>query len=207
VKKRIRILLAGGLLALASFGAAAAGPLEDGVAAYQRHDYAVAMRLLRPLAEQGNAVAQYNIGLIYDDGDGVPQDYAAARAWYLKACAQGFAPSQNNLGSMYATGHGVARDPAQAVTWYLKAAEQGDATAQYNLGVMYQHGQGVEQDYAQAHMWFSLAASSATAGTETRDGAAKALDELAAKMTHAEIGEAQRMARERIPNVSPQPPP
>lgn len=207
MKQRIRILFAGGFLALAVFSDAAAGPLEDGVAAYQRHDYAEAMRLLRPLAEQGNANAQHNLGLIYDNGDGVPQDYAEARAWYLKASAQGFALSQNNLGFMYATGHGVARDPAQAVTWYRKAAEQGDATAQYNLGIMYQHGQGVEQSYVQAHMWFSLGASSATASAEARERAAKALEELAANMTRAEIVEAQRMAREWIPKVSPQPPP
>ena len=72
-------------------GGAAAGPFEDGVAAYKRGDYATALRLLRPLAAQGNAAAQYLLGLMYGRGDGVPQDDAEAVKWYRLAAEQGLA--------------------------------------------------------------------------------------------------------------------
>jgi TPR repeat protein len=78
MKRRITTLFAGGVLALALFGVAAAGQLEDGVAAYQLGDYETAMQLLRPLAEQGNAEAQFTIGQMYENGQGVPQDFTQA---------------------------------------------------------------------------------------------------------------------------------
>ena len=80
VKQRISAFLAGGVLALALFGSAMAGPLEDGEAAYRIGDYATAMRLLRPLAQQGNADAQITLGKMYNFGFGVPKDYAQAVA-------------------------------------------------------------------------------------------------------------------------------
>jgi len=137
VKQRITTLVASGLLALALFGAATAGPLEDGVAAYQRDDFATAMRIWRPLADQGDAVAQNNLGVMYANGQGVPQDYAQALIWTRKAANQGDAVAQNNLGVMYRDGEGVALDYAQAMIWFRKAADQGDAVAQNNLGGIY----------------------------------------------------------------------
>ncbi len=83
---------------------------DEAIAALQRGDYATAIRELRPLAEQGDAKAQYNIGIMYDRGDGVPQDYAEAVKWFRKAAEQGFAKAQNNLGEMYRYGYGVAKD-------------------------------------------------------------------------------------------------
>ncbi len=82
--------------------------------------------------------------------------------------------------------------------WYRKAAEQGVARAQYNLGFMYSHSQGVPQDYVQAHMWYNLAASRFAPGSN-RDRAVKNRDIIAAKMTPAQIAEAQRLAREWKP--------
>ena len=87
---------------------------------------------------------------------------------------------------------------AQAVVWYHKAADQGDAGAQFNLGFMYAQGRGVPQDYAQAHMWFSLADSRAP-DAAVRGQAVKARDAVAAKMTPAQIAEAQRLASEWKP--------
>src|SRR5271166_2226498 len=107
VKQRMTTLFAGGLLALALFGAAMAGPLEEGDAAYQSGDYAAAMSYWRPLAEQGNAQAQADLGAIYALGQGVPEDYLQAAAWYRKAADQGNADAQANLGLMYALGWGV----------------------------------------------------------------------------------------------------
>ena len=78
--------------------------------------------------------AQYNLGLMYDNGQGVPQDYKQAVKWYTKAAEQGDANAQYSLGYMYANGQGVPQDYKQAVMWFTKAAEQGDADAQYNLG-------------------------------------------------------------------------
>ena len=126
---------------------------EEGVTAHAQGVYATALRLLRPLAEQGEASAQYNLGLMFDNGQGVPQDYATAVIWYRKAAEQGHAAAQNNLGAMYAQGQGVPQDYVAAANWYRKAAEQGNAMAQYNLGVLYDDGQGVPQDYAVAMSW------------------------------------------------------
>jgi TPR repeat protein len=92
VKQWVKVFFAGGILALALFGVATAGPLEDGQAAYQKGDYATALSNWRPLADQGNAFAQANLGLMYAQGLGVPQDYAQAAAWNRKAADHGFAP-------------------------------------------------------------------------------------------------------------------
>ncbi len=99
---------------------------DEGTAAYKRGDYATALREWRPLAEQGDANAQYNVGLMNYHGRGVPQDDDQAIWWYRKAAEQGDARAQYNLGSMYRTGRGVPQDDAQAVRWYRNAAEQGD---------------------------------------------------------------------------------
>ena len=85
-----------------------------------------------------NLDAQYNLGLMYDNGEGVPQDYAEAVKWYRLAAEQGHAKAQYNLGLMYDNGEGVPQDYAEAVKWYRLAAEQGDAAAQTNLGCMYE---------------------------------------------------------------------
>ncbi len=171
---------------------------DEGLAAYQRGDYATALRDWRPLAEQGNANAQFFLGLMYGNGLGVPRDYAKALQWWRKAAEQGVAGAQYNLGIMYDTGRGVPQDYAEAARWYRKAAGQGDATAQFNLGFMYGNGQGVPQDYAQAHMWFNLAASRFPPG-EDRDRAVKNRDHVAKMMTPAQISEAQKLAREWRP--------
>ncbi len=123
---------------------------KAGVAAYNRGDYATALREWRPLAKQGYAEAQSNLGVMYDIGHGVPQDYAEAVKWYRKAAEQGYAEAQHNLGRMYVKGLSVPQDYARAAKWYRKAAEQGVADAQHYLGVMYDKGLGVPQDYAKA---------------------------------------------------------
>jgi len=105
----MRSILAGVVLSLMLTGAAAAGPYEDGLAAYGRGDYATALRLWRPLAEQGNAGAQFNLGVMYDEGQGVPQDYAEAVKWYRLAAERGFANAQYELGVKYATGRLLRR--------------------------------------------------------------------------------------------------
>ena len=180
------------LLALGLSEPVLAGPLEDADAAFLKQDYATALRLLRPLAEQGDATAQFNLGVMYRNGEGVPKDDAQAIKWYRLAAAQGNARAQNNLGFMYQRGHGVPKDDAQAVKWFRLAADQGHARAQTSLGTMYASGHGVPQDYVLAYMWRNLAA--AGGGAFTREKAAKARDDLAGKMSPAQIAEAQKRA-------------
>ena len=96
----------------------------------------------RVKAEQGNAEAQHNLGVMYEKGLGVAKDDVQAVQWYRKAADQGHAEAQYNLGFMYAQGRGVAQDYAQAVQWYRKAADQGLVQAQINLGGMYEQRPG-----------------------------------------------------------------
>ena len=109
-------------------------------------------------ARQGNAAAQFNLGLMYVKGQGgVRQDYAEAVKWYRQSAKQGFVLAQYNLGVMYGRGLGVRKDDTQAVKWYRQAAQQGFAQAQFNLGVMYAEGQGVRQNLKVAKEWLGKA--------------------------------------------------
>ena len=95
MKQHIKTLIAGGVLALVLIGMAMRGPLEDCYAAYQRGDYVKVMRLFRPLADQGDATAQNNLGVMYRDGSGVSRDCAQAFAWFRKSADLGNANAQS----------------------------------------------------------------------------------------------------------------
>jgi TPR repeat protein len=151
------------------------------------------------LAKQGHAVAQYNLGLLYANGQGVPKDDAQARQWYEKAAVQGHADAQVNLGSLYDYGRGVPQDFKMAVRWYRRSAEQGNDLAQRRLGLLYERGDGVPQDYVQAYMWYKLGAANGTkSGAVLRD-------ELAIRMTSDQILAAQKLVREWKPKPSERP--
>jgi TPR repeat protein len=147
-------------------------------------------------ATHGNADAQLSLGVMYANGQGVPQDYAVALKWFRLAAAQGNAAAQYNLGLMYDAGHGVPQDYTAALKWYRLAAAQGDAAAEFNLGAMYSNGDGVPQDDVQAYTWFTRAAANAAPGT-IRDKATSARDLVATHLTPAQMAEAQKLARER----------
>ena len=116
-------------------------------------------------ADQGDAAAQYNLGICYLGGSGVAADPQEAVAWFQKAAEQGMPEAQNSLGTCYREGRGVAADPKKSVYWYQKAAEQGLPGAQNDLGVWYQHGVGVErEDLPRAAYWFRKAADQGLAG-------------------------------------------
>ena len=121
-------------------------------------DYAQAVKYYRLAADQGFAMAQYNLGVCYKRGEGVPQDDGMAVKYYRLAADQGYAPAQSNLGVCYKRGEGVPQDYAQAVKYYRLAADQGLAGAQFNLGLCYYLGQGVPQDYEMAVKYYRLAA-------------------------------------------------
>jgi TPR repeat protein len=217
------------VLAVGFAGSVAAGTFEDAVAAYEREEYATALRLLRPLADQGSAEAQLKLGTMYDEGWGVSQDHAAALRWYRKAADQSNAPAQYILGAVYLDGVFVPQDYAVAASWFRKAADQGIDGAQYHLGNMYFYGRSVLQDDVAAVGWYRKAAYQGYAPAQFnlggmyykgrgvpqdyvtahmwfnlaaaggRKDAVKVRDMLAAMMTPAQIAEAQKLAREWKP--------
>jgi len=142
---------------------------------------------MRKAAEQGDAIAQFNLGLCYALGLGVPKDDVKAVKWYRKAADQGEAVAQWNLGLGYALGLGVPKDEVEAVKWYRKAADQGHAIAQFALGGCYADGQGVPKDDVEAYKWLNLAG-------QTDEDARESRDELGSKMTSQQIAEARKLS-------------
>ena len=110
----------------------------------------------KELAEKGDAIAQYNLGVCYRDGNGVSKDSVEAVKWFRKAADQGDAEAQNNLGDCYYDGEGVLKDPVEAVKWYKKSAEQGNDGAQFSLGICYAEGEGVMKDLIEAYAYYNL---------------------------------------------------
>jgi hypothetical protein len=118
------------LAVLSMLASPAAGQDFDlGLLAYDAGDYATALREFRLAAEQGNAMAQYNVGVMTYNGEGVAQNFAEAAEWYRRAAAQGYARAQSDLGDLYARGEGVPQDRVEAHKWYSLAAARGDAGA------------------------------------------------------------------------------
>ena len=202
---------------------------EAGEGAYQRGDYATALRELRPLAEQGNHSAQFFMGVCYANGYGVPKNLELALQWYRLSSDQGNWLAQNDLGVMYQNGDGVLQDYEEAARLYRLGADKGYMVAQSNLAAMYYKGRGVRQDVREAFRLETLAAEQNFAlaqrmlgimymvGTgipqdyvqahkwlnlSTAQGdtdAGTLRDELAKKMTLDQIAEAQKLAREWTP--------
>jgi TPR repeat protein len=173
--------------------------------AYEKKDYKTAHENFLISAEQGDAAAQYNLALMYDNGQGVPQNYKEAVKWYQLAAEQGFAYAQTNLGVKYDNGQGVPQDYNEAGKWYRLAAEQGVAQAQFNLGTMYYNGDGVPQDYVLAHIWLNIASSAnpVEVNDESRvQNFSEKRNELEKKMTPQQIEKAQEMARNWKPKTS-----
>jgi len=108
--------------------AAFAQDFDAGLHAYEQQDYATAMKEWRPLAEKGNDMAQFNLGLLFYDGKGTVQDYAEAAQWFERAANQGYVKAQHNLGEMYAIGEGVKKDYVQAYKWLSICAAAGNDT-------------------------------------------------------------------------------
>ena len=122
---KIKTIMAGGLALCLLLQPAGAGQLEDGYAAFAREDYANALKLLTPLADQGNVGAQTQLGMMYEHALGVPQDYAVALKLFRLSSEQGYFAAQYNLSAMYSKGTGVKQDHAEAAKWLKLAAEQG----------------------------------------------------------------------------------
>ncbi|MEZ0223358.1 MAG: tetratricopeptide repeat protein [Alphaproteobacteria bacterium] len=221
-----------------------ADQLQDGKAAYMDGDWRTALKLLRPLAEQGNpnaqvtigkiyrvntsrdvfrsgyftvphdeveamkwfqqaakqgdAEAEWQIGILYDFGHpGIKGDKAAAKKWCLKSANDGYPVAQHSVGRMYEHGElGLDQNYEEALKWYSKAASQtnkeGSINAQYAIGRMYERGSGVKQDYVQAYMWYSLFPW-------------PQVKALSSKMTPAQIADGKRLVA-KWKNAHPAPP-
>jgi TPR repeat protein len=195
-----------------AFGVAllVAGPaladLDAGLAAAKRGDFKTALAEWTPLAEAGNADAQYNIGRLYAYGRGVPQDHAKAVEWYRKSAARGNLWAINNIGRLYQNGLGVSQDDAAAVQWYRLSADGGNGVAQYNLGSMYLRGRGIGQSDREAHFWWSLALAS-DISDDVRSDVKHDIKLVEAHMSGGEIEESRRRAQGWQPHKPTQLPP
>ncbi len=163
--------------------------IDRGIEAPERGDYQAALKEILSLAEQGDAVAQNKLGVMYDNGEGVLADDQEAVRWYRLAADQGHASAQYNLGYMYSNGLGVLEDDQEAVRWYRLAADKGHAMAQRNLGLMYEYGKGVLADRISAHMWLNIASANGDEYARERR------EEVGKTMTPADISEAVNSAR------------
>ncbi len=132
---------------------------EDTPTATFNPDQLRAEAALRKAAKGGNAEAQFRLGVMFGNGDGVALDYAQAKEWFEKAAAQGHENALITLAWMYANGAGIDTDETRARELYLKAAECGSAKAQYVVGTMYRFAQyGVEKNLRRAVDWYLKAA-------------------------------------------------
>jgi TPR repeat protein len=144
-------------------GLVLAADFRTGLDAYNRGDYAAALKEWQPIAEAGDPHAQYNLGLLYARGLGVAQDYQRAIAWYRLSASQGVAAAQYNLGVIYANGQGVDVNRQEAAKWFLEAAQQGIAMAAIGLGRMYDEGEGAFRNPTEAVKWYRQAAEQGVA--------------------------------------------
>jgi len=121
---------------LGSAGVSVSQDFQKGFDAYNRGDYATALREWTPFAEQGDADAQYNLGFMYDNGYGVPQDDKTALKWWTLAAGQGNTDAQTSLGVMYYNGEGVLQDYVYAHMWWNIAASSGNKNASENRDIV-----------------------------------------------------------------------
>ena len=168
---------------------------DDGVAAYERGDYATALQEWLPLGEQGDKRAQFQLGEMYAVGKGVVQDYAEAFKWFSMSSEPGHAVAQHWLGTLYMNGLGVPKNDAEAVKWFLEAAEQGFVESQHNLGYMYANGLSVPQNRVKAYMW-ALILKRNPGFDDPANALAASLDALEDQMTSTQISEARALADE-----------
>ncbi len=144
--------------------------LAEANAAYEQKDYQTALKGYLSAAGSNNSQAQYQLGYMYQLGQGVAQDYTAAVRWYTLAAGQGLKEAQLQLGYLAQNGLGTQKNYDTALHWYRLAATQGSAPAQNQLGYLYQMGYGVKVNYAEALKWYKSAAEQGSVPAEFRIG-------------------------------------
>ncbi len=149
--------------------------------------HANSVKKLEEMAKKGNVDAQYELAFMYYDGDGVKQDFKKAYEWFEKGANQGDADCQYNLAQMLRQGKGVKADPKKAFDLYNKSAAQGDTFSHFALAIIYRDGENVKVDNVKAYAHFIKASAEV-------DQAKKGYQDLAKKMTNAQINEAKALA-------------
>jgi localization factor PodJL len=151
-------------------------------------DDAKAAGLLQQSAGQGNAIAQYWLGTLYERGRGVKADPAVALRWYQSAAKKGNVKAMYNLAVAAAHGKGTKTSLATAAHWFWVAAMQGYVDAQYNLAVLYERGQGVPQSLVNAYKWYAIAAAAGDKDSKS------SIDALKTQLKPAELAAGERAA-------------
>ena len=186
MRNPIRIVLTLAIPLLSAVGLGA--DLEKGLAAYDVGDYETSLAECQPLAEEGNATAQFCVGRLYANGFGVPMNDDLALRWYGLAAEQGYSEAQLNLGLMHANGWGVEMNDQEAAKWYRLAAEQGLVAAQTSLAMLCYKGRGVEQDLLEAYMWYDIAIQLGDLDSSIKR------DDVANDLSPEQVATAQQMA-------------
>ena len=162
--------------------------LDKGLAAYDVGDYETSLSECQPLADEGNAIAQFCVGRLYANGFGVAMNDALALQWYGLAAEQGYSEAQLNLGLMHANGWGVEMNDEEAAKLYRLAADQGFIEAQTSLAMLCHKGRGVEQNLTEAYMWYDIAVQLGDLNSSYKR------DDVAAAMSPEQVANAQQMA-------------
>lgn len=162
-----------------------------GIMLQSRGEYQKAAYWYGQAAQAGIANAQYNMGTLYFNGEGVPQDYAKAHEWFERAAQRDNQYAEFQLGMTYYTGQGVPKDPAKEIYWYEKAARQGLPAAAFNLGVIYNNGTEVPPDYVRAYAWMLVAQKG---GLDT----SSALSAIAQNLSPEQIKQAEKLSQSLV---------
>lgn len=189
------------ILGVFMLSAPARADFDSAVLAFDARDYATAFRELRPIAEQGDYRAQTLLGVMYRTGLlGFP-DYELGARWFRAASDRGDPEADYNLGMMYFQGETIppGADSSRqtlldaAVVHFSRSAAQGHSGSQLYMGHLTAEGIGVERDLLEAYKWYQLAA------WQRNSLAVAAREQLASRMTPAEIADAKLMARDWQP--------
>ena len=157
IKTFICFLVITGFLLVGGQVIAQVSDYKKAVNAYKNGDYETAYKLIRPLADNGFAQAQYSLGAMYEKGMGVNASLKTAKKWFQLAAEKGISKAQYKLGLIYRDGKGVEKNYSKAIKWWKLVANKGNSEAQINLGLLFENGQGVLQDYSEAIRLYRLA--------------------------------------------------
>lgn len=156
---------------------ALATPLDDALKLLETGKPEAAARLLSPLADAGNAEAQYRLGMMYFSGSGVGENERRSYDLLLRSALQGHVNAMLQLANVLTFGQEIpnfVQDPEhEAARWYFQAASAGNAEAQYSLGVLFQTGKGVVRDEKEAMHWMQQAAKNGHESAKAYVGAVK----------------------------------
>lgn len=181
----LRFVPAAVLTAAIAFSSPVHADINEGFLALQKGDFVTAKDVFTAEAEAGNAVGEFMLGVMAEQGFGRPADAAEAVSWYTSAADKGMASAAFNLARFYEHGNGVEKDVPRARDYLVQAAEGGHGKAMYNLGRLYQGYALGEPDLAEALKWYSAAVTHLS--NADRAVAVTSIDDLHKLMTGEQI--------------------